>query len=653
MFPHLAQPIRVGKITLNNRLAVAPTCKNLATEQGYVTERLIDIYRALGKGGWGLVTVEIAAVRADGRNFERMLLIDRNDAVPGLAEIAEAIHQGGARCALQLLHGGRSAPRKLIGTVPVAPSEVRQSPPSAGVVGWSVGQREVECRALSFTEVEELLEIYAAAARRTKEAGFDAVLLHGAHGFLPAQFMSPYFNRRMDLWSDRVLFPLRLIERVRKELGPDFTLGMRISGDEFAGKYGITLEDNLKWAPRFEAAGLDYIDVSAGTLLTPAWSIQPLYFPRGCITHLAEAIKKVVKIPVVTVGRINDPILAEKTVADGKADIVSMSRPALADPEFAKKALEGHPEDIRKCIYCDEGCSRLLVQRGVQCTMNYAVGRYRYEYELRPAEKPRKVMVVGGGVAGMEAARVAALRRHNVVLYEKDATLGGAVTSMASAIPRLYTRESNNAVEWLSTQLHKLEVKIELGTGITPELIERLQPDVVVLATGALSHVPDRPGFKNGNVTTVEDYLKQRRSVGEKVVILGGQHGCEVAISLAREGKKVTLVEESDSLANTPYLFGVRRMVLLGYLSEAKVNVLMKTSVKEIKGRNVFLIRPDGREEVLEADTIILALGRKPDNRLAQALKGRVPELYQIGDCVEPSNIMYAMHSAHRVAKEI
>lgn len=653
MFPHLAQPIRVGRITLNNRLAVAPTCRNIATEHGYVTDRLMDVYRALGKGGWGLVTVEIAAVRADGRNFERMLLIDKDDAVPGLAELAEAIHEGGAKCALQLLHGGRSAPRKLIGTLPVAPSEVRQAPPSAGVVGWAAGQPVVECRALSYAEVEEFLEVYARAARRTKEAGFDAVLLHGAHGFLPAQFMSPYFNRRMDLWSDRALFPLRLIERVRKEVGPHFTVGMRISGDEFAGKYGISLEDNLKWAPKFEEAGLDYLDVSAGTLLTPAWSIQPLYFPRGCITHLAEAIKKVVKIPVVTVGRINDPVLAEKIVADGKADIVAMSRPALADPELAKKALEGRREDIRKCIYCDEGCSRLLVQRGVQCTLNYAQGRHRYEYELKPAERPKKVLVVGGGVAGMEAARVAAIRRHNVALYEKDGVLGGAVASIASAIPRLYTRESYNAVEWLSTQLHKLEVKIELGTEVTPELVEKLQLEVVVLATGALPLIPDKPGFKNGNVITVEDYLKQRRSVGDKVVVLGGQHGSEVAVSLAREGRKVTLVEESDSLAHTPYLFGVRRMVLLGYLSEAKVNVLLRTKVKEIAERNIHFIYPEGKEGVLEADTIILAWGEKPDNRLAQALREKVPELYPVGDCVEPYNIMFAMHSAYRVAREI
>lgn len=656
MFPNLSKPINIGKVQLSNRLASAPTVHNLASEDGYVTDRLMEVYRAKGRGGWGLVTVEATYLRQDGRNFARMLGIYADKLVAGLNELAEAVKEEGAKASLQIMHGGRLAAPRFSGLRPLSPSTVSRGSESGGIALGGLGIAALQPKEMVPMEIEELIDAHVAAALRVKEAGFDMVTIHGAHGFVVSQFMSRYLNRRGDKYGNPAAFPVETIKRIRKAVGPDFPIIIRISGDEYFGDKGITIADTLKLVPQFQAAGADCIDVSAGGVEGADWAIQPLYFPRGCIVHLAEQVKKVVTIPVITVGRINDPILAEEIVAAGRADIVAMCRGAIADPQLPKKAFQGRSDEIRKCIACDLGCTdRMANQRGVMCAVNYETGRSKPEFDIPVSRSRKKVLVVGGGVAGMETARIATLRGHEVSLYEKSDQLGGTVSSMASAFPRLYTRDLYNIVEYLQGQMNKLDIKVELQSEVTLNLIEEKKPDALVLATGSETYRPEFPWLNSPKVFFLEDYLRQQSLPGERVVILGGNHGCEAAVSLAREKKKVTIVEESESLAMTPYIYVVRRIALLNYLAKEKITVLSGTKIKEMSDNKLILLGKDGRQQSLEFDSILIALGRNPNRHLIDSINERWPglETYEIGDCRQPRNIMAAIHEAYRAAQQI
>jgi 2,4-dienoyl-CoA reductase-like NADH-dependent reductase (Old Yellow Enzyme family)/thioredoxin reductase len=634
----MAQPILIGKLKLDNRLTVAPIVHNLATESGAVTERLMDAYRKKGSGGWALVMVEAAHVSRDYTQFNRMLGVYEDRLIAGLSELAEAVLEGGAKAGIQIMHPGGLAPVRWNNRQPVAPSKVKM----AGV----------ETRELDASEIEKIIDDFAAAAQRAKQAGFDLVQLHGAHGFLINQFISPLWNKREDKWGEPAAFATQVIRRVRDAVGPKFPLSMRISGDEKMGQGGAGLEHMKKIAPRLVDAGLDCLDVSAGSSAGSGdWIGQPVYYDRGCIVHIAEAIKKAVNVPVVTAGRINNPKLAEKILAGGRADIVSIGRGALADPDFAKKALEGKSGDVRQCTACYIGCARVDT-KGSMCSVNYEFGRFRSDYEITPAGRPKKVMVVGGGIAGMEAARVAALRGHEVSLYEKGETLGGRVTSMAGAIPNVNTSDLMLGVKWLRQQMDVLKIPVALQTQITPELVEKEKPDAVVLATGSVSGSPGIPGMDKAHVLTVDDYLADRKEPGDKVAVIGGQHGAEVALSLARAGRTVTVIEEKKAIALAPYLL-TRRFVLLGYIKEAGIEVLTRASVREINEGGVVVVGPDGKERTIEADSVLLALERLPDDGLEEQLKSMVAEIYKVGDCDRPLHTFHAFHSANRVARLI
>jgi 2,4-dienoyl-CoA reductase-like NADH-dependent reductase (Old Yellow Enzyme family)/thioredoxin reductase len=629
---------------------------NLATEEGYVTDRLMEVYRSKGRGGWGLITVEASYIRMDGRNFARMLGVYTDRAVAGLNELAEAIQADGAKASLQIMHGGRLAAPRFSGFRPIAPSSVTRGGDSGSVALGELGSAALTPKAMVPKEVDETIDAYVAAALRVKEAGFDMVTIHGAHGFLVAQFMSRFLNRRGDKYGKPAAFPVEIIRRIRKAVGPDFPIAIRISADEYFGNQGITLEETLKLAPQFEEAGADCIDVSAGGVESGDWAIQPLYFPRGCIVHLAEEVKKVVSIPVITVGRINDPILAEEIVGSGRADIVAMCRGAIADPELPNKAFQGRTEEIRKCIACDIGCTdRMANQRGVMCAINYETGRTKPEFDLSPVSSGKKVLIAGGGVAGMEAARVATLRGHDVTLYEKSDQLGGIAASLASAFPRLYTRDLRNVVDYLQLQMDRLHVRTVLNGELTVDLVEENKPDAVVFATGSETYRPDFPWANSPNVFFLDDYLLNQSLPGEKVIVVGGHHGCEAAVSLAREKKKVTVVEESDSLAVTPYIYIVRRIALQNYLEKEKITLLTKTKIKDINENKIIVTQEKGPQQELEFDTILIALGRTPNREFINHLKGKYPSLecYEIGDCREPRNIMAAMHEGYRIGQRI
>ncbi len=637
------EPIAVGKTEIKNRIVAGPMVMNHATEDGHVTPRMVDYYAAKARGGFGLVHVEASYIRPDGNMFSRMLGVYSDRQLPGLNEIAEAIHAYDAKCTIQLVHGGRVSSPQIIGQQPVAPSD--NTPPLAA-----------KPRGLAVDEIEEIVACYGRAAARAKAAGFDGAMIHGAHGFLIAQFVSPHCNKRKDKYGkDRYLFVKQIVQACREAVGPDYPLYVRISADEFLGDEGLTIEETKKvYAPLLQELGIDCIDVSAGIQERVYYNIQPLYTPRANILYLAEEVKKVVDVPVIGVGRINDPKLVKQVIETGRVDMISLARQSLADPELPKKMLEDRPEDVRRCIACDLGCSyRHIVQWMADCAVNYEVTREaRYRWAMDRPVDPKRVAVVGGGVAGMEAARLASLRGHQVTLYEKSDRLGGLIPLVAD-MPRLYMHELNNVVEYLSGQLDRLSVDVKLKTEVNSDLLAKARPDVVIVATGSEERVPDVPGADGPNVVTLLQYLRGEAEIGDTVVVWGGHEGAEAAVSLARQGKKVTLLEESDTIADATFLKYVgRQMLLEGYLKEDGVEIVTGVSVETIGDKSVSYKR-DGKRGEIEFDTLLLALGRVPSDELAMELAGVVPEVAKVGDCLEPHSIRHSIHSAARVALEL
>ena len=672
-------PIMVGQMEVKNRLWTAPLVCNHATEEGHVTPKLIENYHERAKGGWGLVQVEATYVRKDGNMFARMLGFYTTHQITGMNELACAIKEGGARATIQLVHGGRQANPRFNGVgYTVAPSPV------------ALG--DITARELTTKEIEEIIELYALRCSWAKEAGFDAVVLHGAHGFLIGEFASPYTNQRSDKYGkDRYLFARELVAAVKEACGSEYPIMIRISAEEFLGDKGLTIEEVCQnYVPILEEAGIVHIDVSAGVFETGDMIIQPLYSKRAIILHLAEAVKKIANSATVSgVGRINDPLLVQSAIEKERADAICLGRQALADPDFPRKMLEGRPEDIRKCIYCDLGCTyRHVSQYSVDCSIN---PRLYHETEfmwalpddsLPSASTSKRVIVIGGGISGMEAARVAKLRGHEVTIYEKASKLGGTVAAAAS-IPNLFTRELNNINQWEQTQIKKLGVEVKLNSEVNIQIIEEFQPDAVIFAAGSLEFKPDIPGINGSNVLTLLEYLEDPKQAGDNVVILGGQEGAEIAVGLARQKKNVVLLEESELIADTPYfIHSGRRSELHRFMFEEGFAVYTSSKLKEITKTSVVFeaIEPrfvdgqpdwmtagsyvvkkvetkDDKEKSVErnapADTVILALGRHSNRSLMEDLKNVTKEIYEVGDATDVKDIRHSIHSAAKVGRII
>jgi len=634
----LFEPIKIGTMKLKNRIVMPPMGTNFSTEDGYASKRLIDYHVERAKGGVGLIIVEGAYVEPRGRGSVRQLAVDNDNKISGLKKLATAIQTNGAKAALQLFHGGRQSLSSIIGTQPVSASEVfckltRETP-----------------RALTVKEIQDVVEAFAEAARRTKAAGFDAVEIHGAHGYLINQFLSPLTNKRTDEYGGdvkgRTRFLLEILGRIRDKVGSDYPILCRINGDDYI-EGGLTLEETKKIAQMLEAAGVDALHISGGIFDSPVPTTAPMALPRGNMVHLAAGIKKVVKVPVIAVGRINDPELAEKILQEGKADLISMGRALLADPELPKKAATGELDDIRKCTACNECITRIVFDKEIACSVNAALGR-EAEYRIRKAKVPRKVLIVGGGPAGMEAARVSALRGHKVVLYEESDRLGGQL-NLAVVPP--HKEEMKSVTAYLGSQIRKLGVKVVLGEEVTPLLVKKIKPDVVFVATGSVPTIPEIPGVKGEKVVTANDVLAGKASVRERVVVVGGgMIGAETAEFLAEGGKKVTILEMLRRIG----VDMVPTVIMLLYQRLKKLGVAMITNAKveEITEDGV-VYEKDGEKQTVEADSVVLAVGSKPNISLMKALEGKVSELYAIGNAKELGNVLEAVHEGSRLAREI
>jgi 2,4-dienoyl-CoA reductase-like NADH-dependent reductase (Old Yellow Enzyme family)/thioredoxin reductase len=609
-----------------------------AGEGGWVTERLIDYFTRRAEGGVAMILVGPAVFDPLGVGGTFEYRIYRQEILDGLGRLVEAIHRCGAAVGLQMHHAGRQANPRLIEGSPVAPSAV------------PCPVRRTTPRPLSIPEIEGIIQEYGIYAKKAQEAGFDALEVHGSHGYLIAQFLSPFANHRQDAYGgsleNRMRFGRQVIQEVRRNVGWDFPLFFRLAGDEHVAG-GLTPEETPSIAKEMERAGADVIHVSAGTYRSAEWIVPPMTLPKGCNVPAAGRIKERVSIPVAVAGRISGPELAEKILQEGQADIIAMARALVADPDLPRKAMEGKIDEIRRCIACNECIDRLFAEKDIVCTVNPEVGR-ETEWGLKPAETSKRIMVIGGGPGGLEAARVARLRGHTVSLFEEDGCLGGWIEA-ASQAP--FKGELRGILDYYEKVLKALGVEIRLGTKVTAEMATAWKPDAVVIATGSIPILPPIPGINLPHVIQAVDVLLGKaRLNGSVAVVGGGTVGCEVAAFLAQQGVGVTVIEM------LPYLTqGIPRLLgktIKDHLKKSSVQTLTDTRVIEIQKREV-IVEEKGNCRSLFADWVVLAVGAKPRDELIQPLKERFQEVYVVGDCREPRKALDAIAEGAEVARAI
>ncbi len=632
----LNQPLEVGKVRLKNRLVMPPMVTQYATPQGHMSDRQIAYYAARAEGGVGMMVVEAAAVAPEGRGASHWLCLYDDAFIPALSHLTQIAHDQGAKILLQLAHAGRQTSRSFTGTQPVAPSPV--ACPAIGEVP----------RALTGKEVQELTKKFVEAAIRADQAGFDGVEIHGAHGYLIHQFLSVRTNHRTDRYGGDLLarmnFLLEIQENIKKEVPDRFIIGCRLNGEDFM-EGGVHLEDTLEVGKHLAARGISYLHISCGVAESIRMTIPPMDVEAGFLAPLAEAVKKAVSVPVIAVGRINDPLQADALIGQGKADLVSMGRALWADPHLLRKALEGRFEEICPCIGCNLGCRKRLDRC---CTMNPETGREE-EFSVSAVAQPKKVLVVGGGPAGMECARIAQKRGHQVTLMEKSAHLGGKFR-LAALPPK--RGEIQKGLQFLEREVYRLGVKVELGKEALPETLDQHRPDEVMIATGAVPVIPPLPGVEQDHVLSAEDLLLHRRPVGRRVFIMGGGLvGCEVADLLSGEGKAVVLAEMMDQI--TPHPDPPSSFFLNERLKNQGVEIWTSCKVTRIDGSEV-VVEKDGQEKTLGPfDSVVLAAGYKSSTQGLEKIRGSSLKTRVIGDALSPRDALAAIYEGSKAGREI
>jgi 2,4-dienoyl-CoA reductase-like NADH-dependent reductase (Old Yellow Enzyme family)/NADPH-dependent 2,4-dienoyl-CoA reductase/sulfur reductase-like enzyme len=652
-FPRLFEPIHIGKVKIKNRIVQGPTERHSPGPFGEVTSKTIDYYVERAKGGFGLIVVGAGDVGLGGRSAH-FLNLGHSRFILEHCELTEAVHAHGAKIAIQLTAVGRNVP---FGAYSEGQPVIGPSPIPAMMVGEIPYPTP---RALDKGEIYRIMDTFAQAAYRVRAGGYDLVQLHGAHGFLITSFMSPLMNKRTDEFGgtleNRMRFPLGIVRRIREVAGGDFPIDFRFSADEFV-KGGVTVEESPIMAKMLEDAGVSSLNVSAG-IYESYWKCNDVMRnPEGWKAYIWEAVKKAVSIPVIAQGVLRSPDLCEKILSDGKADLVSLSRGAIADPEWPRKAAQGRTEDIRRCLSCNECHPGMggLYRRDrwpCRCAINAEMGREGEFSTLKPASTKKRVMVVGSGPAGLEAARIASLRGHDVTIYEKGKELGGPL-QIAAAPPGkekiLWFRD------YLITQLRKQGVKVELGTEVTADLVRRNNPDAVIVATGAVPIIPEGIGERQdgGVVTALEVLSGDAQITGKKVVVAGGgMIGCETAEFLAGRENSVTIIEMLPAIAADMEL--LHKKVLVDSLKEEKVVFLTERRLIHVTDKVIVVENCKTRErETIEADVLVLALGMQSRSTLATALEDQVSELYVIGDCVEPRRFMEAVYEGSLSGRQV
>ena len=628
-YEHVFQPLKIGKLIAKNRIEVSPAEPMLASKEGYVTDHFIRYTAAMAKGGAAIVTIGDSPVNEEYASHARFVInLADKYVVHGLVHLVDAIHRYGALASIEL--------------------NLRD---------------EVKMPAdYTVEEIKRIINDFALSAYHCKRAGFDMVMLHGGHGHVVANFYSPLANKRTDHYGcatmeDRCRFANELIDAVRAQIGEDMAIEYRISGDELI-EGGVGLEDAIAFTKAIQDK-IDLIHVSAGSLYDPrtvAYMIQPTFIPMATNVHLAERFKQEVDIPVVTVGSFNMP-LAEKALAEGKADMVAMIRSFIADPECVNKAADGKDDEIRPCIRCStctgEGNPHEL-PKPIRCSVNPIVGREMQFMEIMQTKDPKKVVIIGGGCAGMEAARWLAEKGHRPVIVEKGSELGGALIA-ASANP--IKSDVKRYYEWSVSMTEKTPgIEILKETEATKELIERLDPDALIIATGSKPILTNIPGIDRENVVLATDVDMGLATVGKKVVLAGaGMTGTETAVTLAREGHDVTMIDmqtlaeiDAQGLTSRGVVGVLRRMS-----AESGVKVLEKVKLVAVDDTGAVIEKKDGTQETLPCDSVILSLGVRSENNVAEELKGLVKDTVIVGDSLKPGNILTAVRDDFYAAMNI
>jgi 2-enoate reductase len=666
-FKKLFEPIQIGKVFLKNRIAMAPVNlfppSSLCTEEGEITERTVDFYTERAKGGVGMIITSVFKVEREIDKCSKYgvmtwpLFTMKN--CSQWAEFVDNLHAYETKLFIQLSAGpGRNVGGDVLasGVVPVSASE-----------NIAYFDPKIITKPLTKDEIKKIVEAFGNAAQLAAMVGIDGIEIHGHEGYLIDQFMTTLWNKRTDEYGgeleNRLRFPLEIIEKIRDTVGKNFPLIFRfgvkhfakacshfgnfpwdtaLESEEFEEK-GRDIPESIEIAKILEKAGVDALDLDVGCYEGWYWAHPPIYQPHGYAVDMISKVKKTVNIPVITAGRLDVPELAEKILSEGKADIISLGRALLADPYWPQKVKEGKVEEIRPCIGCHDGCVQRVLYRGrtLGCTVNPTCGREKV-YPLSPAIKAKKVMIIGGGVAGMETARIAALRGHNVTIYEKSGKLGGHLIEASTPD---FKSDIKRLLSWYITQINKLGVKVVLNMEVDADFVRKENPDVVIVATGSSPTVPEIKGLReNPIVASVIDILLGKKKAGEKIVILGGGlNGCETGLWLARQGKRVTIVEQLSQIMTDGVI--INREMLFALLVKNNVQIITNATIEEVGKASVTIIDKEKRRTKIDCDTLILATGLKPNNDIYVSLiKQGILEVYRIGDCKEPRKIFDAIH---------
>jgi 2-enoate reductase len=642
----LFEPGNIGKLVIKNRIVMAPMgTTGMVEPDGRYSQRAIDYFVARAKGGVGLIITGLMAVdfEIEKRAPSPWSIYPRVDSpifIARLNELTDAVHEYGAKISAQFTAGAGRNARK----------SIAQS-------GWAIAPSSQPCfwdpsinaRELTVEEIETLVKAFGVGAVTVKAAGFDAIELHGHEGYLMDQFMTALWNKRTDKYGGelegRLTFLLEIIAAIRQAVGEEFPLIYRMAGRHHI-EGGRDIDESVLIAKRLEEAGVNCLHIDAGCYEAWDWAHPPIY--QELTVEDASKIKSSVGIPVIAVGRLDNPKLAEKIVAEGKADFVALGRGLLADPEWPNKFREGRFEDIRPCIGDHDGCmGRIFDGKYLSCTVNPQAGMER-ELSIQPTPHKKSVLVIGGGPAGMEAARVGALRGHEVTLWEKNGQLGGNL--IPASVPE-FMSDMRDLISYMSCQIDKVGVRIELETEASPELVINSGADEVIVATGAVPLMPEISGHTDERVATACDLLLGKREASERIAVIGGGYiGCETGLWLAQNGKKVTIIEAVDELMRDEFL--ANKQFLLRLLADTGVKMMTRTQLLEITDKGV-LVGNSGGKALIEAGTVALAIGLKPVNSLIDALKGAHVPVHAIGDCIAPRKLLIAMWEAFRLGLRI